>query len=318
MPLNQTSCLPGMTAFAPRTLLQNGDLFTGLAWQDGALIAASTEGLRLFPSGGAAFSTLTQGDLPGLVVIGQTAYFLADHAVGAPNAQGKQPSTQALYSLPLAGGDPTLVLDMPLDGGGAVTDGTAIYFKGYGPGLPRVVIADGSRTDLPLPAGMVAFALALQDGFVYVAGQDFRAASGTTLNGLIARVPTSGGAPETLVANIGHPWNLVADAGGLTWVQDPPGFAGDSHIVRANRDGTGQRTLANHGASSLAVSGGDLYVAWDSISKIPLAGGAETVLVGGLKGPGLLTISSGNAAWMDPANQALSDPTFPALMTTCW
>jgi len=59
-------------------------------------------------------------------------------------------------------------------------------------------------------------------------------------------------------------------------------------------------------------------VAWDSISKIPLVGGAETVLVSGLKSPGLLTISGGNAAWMDPASQALSDPTAPALMTTCW
>jgi hypothetical protein len=121
------------------------------------------------------------------------------------------------------------------------------------------------------------------------------------------------------VTNIGHPWNLVADASGLSWVQEPPvGVYADSHIVRAGLDGSGARALVSHGARTLAVSGGDLYLAWDGIAKIPVGGGTETMLVPGLKAPGLLSVAGGNAVWVDPVSQARSDPTVPSLMTTCW
>lgn len=315
----EMGCLPGMTPLMPRTLDPgDGAAFTRLAWRGASVLAASTQGLLSFPLAGGPATTLATGDVFGLVVVGESAYFVTDHAVGAPNAQGKQASTPALYSVPLGGGTPSPVLDMPLDVEGAVADGDAIYFKGYGPGITRVALADAALTTLPLPTGMVAFSLALRDGVVYAAGQDFRSASGTTMNGLIARIQISGGAAETIVANIGHPWSLVADANGLTWVQDPPGVIGNGSIVRARLDGTGLRPLADHGASALAVGGSDLYVAWDGISKIPLTGGAETVLVGGLKAPGLLALSGRNAAWIDPATKALSDPTPSALMTVCW
>jgi len=88
--------------------------------------------------------------------------------------------------------------------------------------------------------------------------------------------------------------------------------------VRARLDGTGARTLLSHAARAIAVDGGDLYVAWDGITKVPLAGGAEVPLVSGGKAPGLLVVAGGNAAWVDPVSQAKSDPTVPALMTTCW
>ena len=41
-------------------------------------------------------------------------------------------------------------------------------------------------------------------------------------------------------------------------------------------------------------------------------------LVSGLNAPGSLAVSGGNAVWVDPIFQALSDPTLPQLMTTCW
>jgi hypothetical protein len=249
--------------------------------------------------------TLVHGDLSGLVVVGETAYFV-------------ETNTPSVQSVPVGGGTPKLLVNMPLPGEGAITDGEALYFTGYGGGIVRISLADSTIKTLPLPPGTSPNALAVHGGFVYVAGEDLRAASGTLMNGLIARVSISAGVAEAIVVGVGHTWNLVADPGGLTWVQDPPSLEGSGSIVRANFDGTGIRTLANHGASALAVSGSDLYVANGSISKISLAGGAETVLVPGLKAPALLIVGDGNAAWVDPATRALSDTTPSAVMTTCW
>jgi hypothetical protein len=269
------------------------------------VLATSVEALHSYPLTGDPPATLVRGDLSGLIVVADTAYYVDTNNPG-------------VQSVPVGGGTPQRLVDMPLPGDGAVTDGEALYFKGYGMGIVRISLADATMTTLPLPPGTSSNALAVHAGFVYVAGEDLRAASGTLMNGLIARVSISSGAAETIVVGVGHTWNLVADPGGLTWVQDPPSFEGNGSIVRANFDGTGIRTLANHGASALAVSGGDLYVASDSISKIPLAGGDETVLVSGLKAPGLLVVSDGNAAWVDPATRALSDTTPSAVMTICW
>jgi hypothetical protein len=71
-------------------------------------------------------------------------------------------------------------------------------------------------------------------------------------------------------------------------------------------------------ARALAIDGGFLYFAWDTIGKVPVAGGPEITLVSGLNAPGSLAVSGGNAVWVDPVFQALSDPTMPQLMTTCW
>jgi hypothetical protein len=313
-----SACLPGMTALAPRTL--GHGLFSALAWNGGALLATGSADLQQFPLTGDPASSLTQGDdLRGLVVVGASVYFSADHVVGAPNAEGKQSSTSALYSAPLAGGAPTLTVDTPLDVDGAVTDGTALYFKGYGVGITRVAIADGARTLLPLSTSLSVNAIALAGGVLYVAATDLGSTSAT--NGVIVKLPTDGGAAaQTVVADIGHPWSLVADPTGLSWVEDPPtgDFGDPGRVVHSRLDGGGMKTLLDHPARALAVSDGDLFVAWDSISKVPLAGGAETILVPGLTAPGLLTIAAGNAAWVDPVSQAKSDPTVPALMTTCW
>jgi hypothetical protein len=312
---SETSCLPGMAALQPRMLAEG--LFSGLDLSTGTVLATGNE-LQRFPLTGDPALTLTQADgMRGLVVVGQTAYFTAEHPVGAPNAQGKQSSTTALYSAPLAGGAATLSIDVPLNVDGAVTDGTAIYFNGYGGGITRVAVADGSESTLPLSNALGVNALAVHDGVVYVAAADLTSANPS--NGVIVKMPTTGGSPQTIVANIGHPWSLVADASGLYWVEDPPvGTFGEGRIARAGLDGRGLRTFISHSARALAIDGGFLYFAWDTIGKVPVAGGQEITLVSGLNAPGLLAVSGGNAVWVDPIFQALSDPTLPALMTTCW
>jgi hypothetical protein len=209
------------------------------------------------------------------------------------------------------------MLNTPLNMDGAITDGVALYTPGYTSSVTRVAIADGARTDLSLPNGLLIDTLALHAGIIYVAAQDLTSMSAT--NGIIVKVPTTGGAVETVVANIGHPRSLVADASGLYWIEEPPiGQFVDSHIVHAGLDGKGAKTLLPHGANSLVVSDGFLYIAAPGISKLPLAGGDETPLVTGLQDPGKLVVAGGNAAWLDPVVQALSATTPPSLMTVCW
>jgi hypothetical protein len=272
-----------------------------------------------FPSNGDPASTIAQmSEAYGLVVAGGAAYFTASFPVGAADPQGKQQSAPGLFSVPLSGaGDPTLVIGSFVNIDGAVSDGVAIFLDGGAGAIARVSIADRVRTDLPLPHGISIDALAVHAGVLYVAAQDL--ASTSASNGVILSLAATGGTARALVTDIGHPWSLVADASGLTWVQEPPiGQFSDSLIVHAGLDGKGGKTLLSHGANSLAVSNGDLYLAWDGISKVPLGGGAETSLVSGLQGPGRLVVSNGNAAWVDPEFQARSATTVPALMTTCW
>ena len=311
---SQTSCPPGTTILQPRTLAQ--DHFSGLDVTDGQVLATGIDLQRLPLSGGPIETIAQASTMRGLVIVGQTAYFTADHPLGAPDVQGRQAATTALYSVPLSGGATALVLDAPLNIDGAVADSRAIYFNGFGGGIVRVAVADGSRTDLALPAGLYVDAIAVNGGAVYVAAQDLASTSPT--NGLIMKMPATGGPAQTLITNIGHPWNLVADASGLFWVEDPPvGTFGDGHLAGAALDGSAMRTLLSHGARALAISRGDLYFAWSGIGKVPVGGGAETTLVPGLNAPGMLHISGGSAVWVDPVSQARSDPTVPSLMTTC-
>ena len=257
----------------------------------------------------------------GLVLADGSAFFTDSiSAGGAPDSQGKvsNTGTMALFSAPVAGGDATLLLNDSLNMDGAVTDGVALYTAGYALfSVTRVPISGGASAELTLPRGLEVDALAVRAGIVYVAGQDLTSTSAT--NGLIVKLPATGGAMQTLVANIGPPRSLVADASGLYWVEEPPiGQFGDSHIVHAGLDGKGAKTLLAHGANSLVVSDGFLYIASTGISKLPLAGGDEMPLVTGLQDPGKLVVADGNAAWLDPVVQKLSATTPPSLMTVCW
>jgi hypothetical protein len=315
-PTSRSGCAPGAIALQPRTLAQG--LFTGLAWNAGDVVATSLSDVQAFPASGDPPSTLAHmNEAYGLVLAGGAAYFSASVPVGTPNAQGKQSSTTALFSVSFSGGVPTLALDAPVNMDGAVSDGAALYFNGYGGGITRVAISDGTRTDLPLPTvptGILVHALAMHAGELYVAAQDL-----TNFSGYILKLPVGGGAATTLASNIGQPTAITAGPSGIYWVEWPLlGQGGDARIVRAGLDGRGATTLLTHGADSIVLDGDTLYIANGGISKVPAGGGAEVTLVPNLKQPGRLAVSNGNAAWVDPVSQALSDPTVPSLATTCW
>jgi len=280
--------------------------FTGLALVDGSVIATSIDQVQRFPLDGSPPTTLANTPSPyGLIVVGGNAYFLEESHL---------PSE--LYAVPLAGGEPTRVLDAWFEMERATADGDAIYFPSVGGGVTRFAVADRSQTKLALPVSLLIDAIAVVDGAVYVAAQDWSNMSTTA--GMILKFPPTGGAPTTLLETDGHPWNLVADRGGLTWVQEAPGFSAAPRVVRAGLDGRDPHTLVDHPARSLVIQGDTLYIMWDGLSQIPLAGGAEITLVPHLSSPGFLAVAGGDAAWVDPIDQAKSSTIVPTLSTACW
>jgi hypothetical protein len=252
-----------------------------------------------------------------LLVVGGVAYFEASHPVGDPIG-GKQPTEQTLDAVPISGGDVTTVLDAAstssLDLG--TTDADSLYFRARAaPGITKFTLP-ATHIDLSLDAGLSIDAIAVQGDYVYVAAQDISGGGGS-MDGVIERVPKNGGTAQAIVSNIGHPWSLVADASGLYWAEDPPGY-GNGHVAHAQLDGSNVTALFSASITSLALAAGRLYyAAGDTIASVAASGGAPTTIASGLKWAGMLTIAGNNLVWVDPASQALSDPTVPAVFTAC-
>ena len=49
---SRSGCAAGQTPLMPRTLAQEG--FSGLAWNDGAVVTAGFDGIKAFPADGSA------------------------------------------------------------------------------------------------------------------------------------------------------------------------------------------------------------------------------------------------------------------------
>jgi hypothetical protein len=197
---------------------------------------------------------------------------------------------------------------------GAVTDGTAIYFNGFGDGIVRVAVADGAHANLAIPADVSVLGLAVYAGNLYLAARD-----SSPRGGSILKLPATGGATTTLASNIDPPAHLVAGPSGLAWVAWPvPGQDGSPRIARAELDGSEVTTLAAHAADALVLDGDTLYIENGGISRVPARGGAEVTLFPNLDKPGLLSVSNGQAAWVSPYSQVPLDTTPWSLVTTCW
>jgi hypothetical protein len=76
-------------------------------------------------------------------VANATAYFTSNHAAGPPTSQGKEPLESALFSMPLAGGDTTLLRDR-FASQTATSDATSAYFAGVSLGEILVLTPPGT------------------------------------------------------------------------------------------------------------------------------------------------------------------------------
>jgi hypothetical protein len=255
-----------------------------------------------------------------LVALHDVLYFTATEPAGAPDAQGKQGSESVFQSVPAGGGTPETIPGVTPGGLAHAVDDDSIYFDGLGSssGVSTVLKLTPPSTkpvELDLDGQILINAIAVHDGQVYVAGDDFKSSS-QTQNGVIERISKNGGKAQRLVSDIGHPFNLVADDDGLYWTEDPPNF-GQGNLVRSNLDGSSRRDLTEALDSALAVAAGRLYFVADALESIPTSGGKPATLTTGQSNPGMFLIVGGNLVWVDPASKARSDPTVPNVLTTC-
>ena len=292
------------------------DSLSGLAVDGDQVVVMGQTLVRVPLAGGDPVTLASPEGQFGLLVLGGVAYFEASHAAGDPIG-GKQPTEQTLDAVPVAGGDETTVLgaDSAPSLDSATTDADSLYFPARGQTVITRFTPPSASIDLKFSAGSSIDAVAVFGDYVYVAAQDLIV--GGSANGIIERIPKKGGTAGIVVSNIGHPWNLVADATGLYWQEDPPGF-GTGHIAHAQLDGSRLTTLVEANATSLALASGRLYFSTgDTIASIATSGGVATTLESGFKSAGRLTLAGDNLVWVDPASQALSDPTVPTVLTAC-
>jgi hypothetical protein len=313
-------------AAAPPTPCVNGTetnslyagFITGLAVSGDQVVIGGSGIVRVPLAGGDPVTLASPGDSDGLLVLGGVAYFVASHAVGDP-VQGKQPAEETLDAVPVSGGDTTTALgasDTPAPFFG-IADATSLYFPSRNLSAIAKFTPPAALVDLDSGGTVLDIdAIAEQGASIYVAAQDVRVGGFT--NGLIQRIPKSGGTAETIVSNIGHPWSLVADDTGLYWQEDPPGITGIGQIAHAQLDGSGISSLLSVGATSLAVSSGQLYfTTQDSVQSMPTSGGAVTTVASNQKSAGTLLIAGDNVVWVDPSSKSLSDPTVPVVLAAC-
>jgi hypothetical protein len=282
------------------------------------VLLAVTASLLAVPVAGGAPSTLAVAEDPTApVVLDGIAYFQALAAVGAPDAQGKQPTQSQVYAVAATGGDavlvPSLSTFMPV-----VADRSSLYLNENSSGFERWTPPSGTANDLPVDAGLLIDSMAVQGDYVYVAAQDIKV--GGFLNGVIERIPKAGGSAERIVIGIGHPWNLATDSTGLYWSEDPPGLygVGPGRVARSDLDGKSVATVLEQSVSSLVAANGRLYFSLGTeVDGISTTGGTTTTIASGLTNAGLLAVAGSNVVWVDPYEQALSGTTQVVLATAC-
>jgi hypothetical protein len=303
---------PCVTAPGVTTLL--ADYAYAMAFSgDIAYLATMTGVVRIARAGGAAVSLASGSEAYALVIDATNAYFMSAYAVGAPNAEGKVDSTTALYSVPLGGGAPQLLVDGAFSQQLA-TDGAQLWW--ISPGGLQGIALRGTPDPPPiqLGAGTIVEAMAVGADSLFLA---VYAISSTGPGvGSIRRAAKDGSRIDTIVDGLGHP---TAIALGEDAVYFNDANSAQNGVARADLDGSQRVTLAPVDARSIAVDAHAVYFDdGDSIQAVPKAGGAMRTVATGLKSPGTLAIAGGNVYWVDGTSVAVSDPNPRyAVMTAC-
>jgi hypothetical protein len=282
------------------------------------IIWTTTDSVIAVPqSGGTPMTVASEHDVANAVVVGDVIYFHGLKLV--PNSDPSIPpqAVAVVYSVPLAGGTPTIIDDLgdllPL-----AADDSSIYLGGNAVAIRRWTPASGESSDLRIDTGLLVDDIAIAGDYVYVAAQDI--ATGGLTNGVIARIAKAGGQMNRLVTNIGHPFHVKADSTGIYWAEDPPALfgAGTGRLARSDLSGGSSMALVSGVPRSLAVIDGQvLFSTGVEINRVSTKGGKVTPVATGLMNAGMLVGAKGYVVWVDPAQQAFSGTTSPNLMITC-
>jgi len=303
----------------PRTLYDFGGMqATQPAIVGDEVIVAATSSIMAVPSSGGPPRIVTDAISPtSAVVLGGSVFYQGlENVPGSdPDAGVPVPSETQLFSVGLAGGTPeafpALKHFTP-----RVTDGTALYLSYDPTGFDRWVPPSGAPTALPLDTNLLIDGVLIQGNFLYVAAQDIKSAGFS--NGLIGRMPKSGGAFERIVSGIGHPSNLAADATSFYWAEDPQAITGNGKLVRSALDGSGITMLYSGTVFSVAVRAGRVFFSWGTeIDSVASVGGSAKPLATGLKNAGFLTLGDNTLSWVDPVQLSFSSTASPVLVSLC-
>jgi Tol biopolymer transport system component len=135
--------------------------------------------------------------------------------------------------------------------------------------------------------------------------------------GILYRMPTFGGTPEKLITDVDSPVTLSPDGKQLAFVRGSPD-KGESALMAANEDGTGEKQLAirrlpnglltaawspNGNTIAMLCSNVEGKVSYTSLAEIPVSGGPEHVIgkarwAGWLFSPALSWIPDGRGLIM--------------------
>ncbi len=325
IPASNQAQWPACRAPAGRTTLDDGasDGPVGWTWISGdqVLYSTTSAGIRSVPLAGGAATEIAPA-ASGVGVVAGMLYYTAEHAAGPPSSDGRQSSAVALYAAPFTGGPidasaGALIADN-FSALATATDGASLYVAAAGGSILRLTPPDPSPVTLTLDGTLAVRALAADGQFLYAAVGDLSNAPG---DGLIVRMPKTGGPTDRLTPPAGFPDGLAVDSGGLYWIQQPPvGTFGNATIRHADLTGGNVTTLVDGKAGSpgvLALGPSHLYFLADELERIGKQGGAVEVLTPALPGAGLLQVSGSDVVWVDNATRALSSTAATTLEVFC-
>ncbi len=300
--LVKTTCGPGSDSRVAYT--HDGRVDFAVAGEQ--IVANLQDFIVEVPLAGGDGTKLVQALTTGELAVAQgSAFYVGEH--GQLKAQ-----IQALFSVPLAGGQPQLVIDN-VSGSPISSDGDSVYLQTDQTHVLEVDAKSSATVTLQLDSQLGYTALVTAyGGFVYVVGQDPTAGNAD----VIERIPKQGGAAQRIYSASGASvGSLTADASGLYWNEIEAGTYGSGSIRHANLDGSSPETLLPHTrAISLDADGGALYFSeGDRIARLT-PDGHDTTLVQGLQHPSALQLSAHDAVWLE---QLKTDPNVWMIEVAC-
>lgn len=240
------------------------------------------------PLAGGAVEVLTPeiDDPFDVAVDGANAYFTSGgHGAGPSGGE----TGSAVYAVALAGGAPTKLADA-LYAQGIAVDATHVYYADADAGeLRRVPIAGGASELVVAGVGVVE-ALAVDETHVFFASKSA---------GIVGSVEKAGAAAFTTLAD-GQttPVSLSVDAEHVYWANEDGG-----EIQQAPKAGGAVTTVFAASYPGAVHVAGDALVFtdrdWQSVLRVPLAGGTPTVLADAEDVPWALASDGGTLVWVN-------------------
>lgn len=286
---------------------------------DGTVFIATTDTVVTVPiAGGAAYGVLAQESTPhGLAVLSGFVYFAGLEIVPSMNAMVPAESVPTLYQVAVGGGTVSAVPGfgsfVPL-----ASDDTSLYLNVGSTRVLRWNPTSDLSVDLDIDSTLLVDDIAIAGDYLYLAAQDISQRG--FANGLIGRIPITGGSLDRLVVDIGHPFHVAADAQGIYWAEDPQGLVGyaNGRLASSPLGGGGATTLVDKEPVSVAVMNGTaIFSLGTEIDAVPTNGGQVRTIAPGLTNAGMIVAHSGRVIWVDPAFQGLESTTSPKVMSAC-